>query len=212
MRPIAIVHCSGYSLEMNPELDAVEKKTGAQKPKFSDWEHVCWGDETRQLMGRIPMTLWLAKNIGAKHVIWSSGYSRLKPSGITESEFFFETALESFDRLRKAFPKRFADGPWRTERSFKRWLTETSAFDTESTNTATSMEQLTTIVKQLVGRSPSHVYLVSSANHVQRVLRDALTAFNLDGSARHTLSAVPAETSYGGKTPEDVVIKELGQQ
>ena len=53
-----------------------------------------------------------------------------------------------------------------------------------------------------------YVYLVSSANHSPRVLRDA-TKFFANSNIKPI--GVPADTSYGGKGPEDVVIFELGQ-
>ena len=53
------------------------------------------------------------------------------------------------------------------------------------------------------------LHLISSANHMPRVMRDAIKIF---GEMENVfLSGVPAGTSYGNKSPSDVVIYELGE-
>ena len=52
------------------------------------------------------------------------------------------------------------------------------------------------------------LHLVTSANHVPRVLRDATLAFA--DLANVVLTGVPAHTCYGGKAVADVEIRDLG--
>lgn len=211
MTMIRVVHVSGYTLAEEDVVQDVYDRNGRRVlGHYHDWERVCWGEGgSEQRMGRIPMGIWLARVLKAEHLIWSTGCSRY-PSGIWESERLYERANHSFEDLMRNFPKRFPRGMWHTEKAYRRWLDDISRFDTTSHNTATSMEAAALLVKEYVGKHDAVVYLVSSGNHVPRVVRDAQQYFPIDGSGKITLAAVPAETSYGKKDPSHTIVRDLG--
>ncbi len=70
-----IVHISGYSLREHPDLDVVDHKGRPLGKQYNDWEHVCWGDPSKGLLGRIPRALLEAyKTHGDRtHFVWSTG-------------------------------------------------------------------------------------------------------------------------------------------
>lgn len=210
MAIIQIVHCSGYSLSENLNLEVSDRGGKPVRGKYGDWHYVMWGDAQKQLVGRIPMALWTARVLRAKHILWSTGCTRLG-DGIWEAEHCYAVAEDSYTQLFKHFPNRFPRGMlWASERSYREWLHRTAVFDTESHNTMTSLEEAMLILKKLVRRDKAFIHCVSSSNHVPRVLRDAIVAFNLDGSGSVTLSAVPAETTYGGKPASATIVRDLG--
>ena len=210
-----IIHVSGYALAQDPKLqNVVTQKGEAAKGKYGDWEHVCWGERATGALGRIPMALWYANQVSANHIVWSTGCQRIK-DGAWEAQVFFERAVRSFDQLREDFPHRFSGLWYEDETAYQHWLRSNAVLDIESTTTSTSMEWLVRYMrKNFTG--PTTVHLVSSANHVPRVLRDAMDAFNYDyrkesNRQRVTLVAVPAETDYGKKWVQDVKVLDLGE-
>ena len=209
-----IVHVSGYALAQHPQLHYVVDREGQPATgKFGDWEHVCWGDPSSGALGRIPTALWYARQVAADRLVWSTGCQRIK-DGAWEAEFFFERAMTSFERLQADFPHRFGKHWFPSSRRQRSWLGSITALDTESTITSASMEWLARYVRKEVTGAVT-VHLISSANHVPRVLRDAMKSFNYDYGEenfhqRVTLIGVPAETNYGRKWVHDVVIRDLG--
>lgn len=209
-----IVHISGYTLGALQSGRHVVARSGAKVTyPHRDWEHVCWGDPANHLLGRIPMGLWLARYVGAQHIVWSTGASRI-PDGAWESEYMFELAQDSFSRLKRDFPRWFRGKKWQSEEVHREWLKKVSIFDTQSVDTRTSMDFLQRHVAAHLTRVGMFVYVVSSANHAARALRDAERAFGIGmpqpGNPNVILSATPAQTCYGGKTLTDVVVKDLG--
>lgn len=194
-----IVFFNGYSLAENPALSGVTNQKGESiVGKFGDWEHVCThrsaeelaGGDFHETLGRIPTTLMLAMNLNADCVIWSTGATWL-PDGTSEAKYSLGRALEilpKYSSLRDP-----------------EWLRRVSLLEEKSTNTATSMEETLKMIWPV--DEPTMLHLVSSANHMPRVMRDAVKVFG--GMSNIILSGVPAGTSYGGKTPADVGIDEL---
>lgn len=196
-----IVFFNGYSLAENPALSGVTNQKGEPVVgKFGDWEHVCAhisaeeraGSDFHETLGRIPTTLMLALNLNADRIIWSTGATWL-PDGTSEAKYSFERALEILPKYSSLL------GPG--------WLRRVSVLEEKSTNTATSMEEVLKLIWPV--DKPTMLHLVSSANHMPRVMRDAIKVFGKVSNV--ILSGVPAGTSYGGKTPADVVIYELGE-
>ena len=196
-----IVLFNGYSLAENPGLSGVTNQKGESVVgKFGDWEHVCThisceelaGGECHDTLGRIPTALMLAANLDAEYIIWSTGATWL-PDGTSEAKYSFDHALKSLSRCTTG---RSAD-----------WLCEISIIEDRSTNTMTSMQEAFKLIWPV--DEPTMLHLVSSANHMPRVMRDAIKVFGKVSNV--ILSGVPAGTSYGGKGPEDVVIYELGE-
>ena len=210
-----IVHISGYPLAELAELSSVvDQKGTAVDGKCKDWSEVSWGDPGRGQLGRIPMGLWAARSFAASKIVWSTGSTRIA-GGLFESEYMLETAKRSFHDLKEDFPHRFKGPDWKSEPNFLSWLRKVSVVDIESTNTRTSMERLAKLVFNTSGISSCIVVLVSSANHVSRVHRDAMRAFkcgtplwSLQSST--VLMALSSETCYGRKTVLDTVIRDLG--
>ena len=214
---IKIVHVNGYSLAENPHQSGVVDHEGdAKEVRFRDWEHVCWGDPEKGLLGRIPTALRLARDINATKIVWSTGASRLGNSQ-WEADVMFDRALHSYERLIKDFPDDF--GPrWFTKRCYRQYLERTRVSDIESINTLTSLQWLRGYIRHNFNRGELvQVYSVTSANHCPRTMRDIAIAFGYGTGARPdqywgrtTVSVWPALTCYGDRTIYQVVIKELG--
>lgn len=210
-----IVHISGYTLAAMQGVPAMSPNTDTLlPPSTNDWEEVCWGRDT--LLGRIPMGLWLARKVRANRIVWSTGASRRQHDGKIESEVLYEMALQNYHNLRRQFPHRFSKSEWTSEGAYTRWLKDTRVFESNSKNTSQSMTALRALVTDYVRPDEQvMIYLVSSANHAPRVLRDAQVAFAVgskrsDTRYRVALAAVSAETNYAGKHTEDVIVRDLG--
>jgi len=93
------------------------------------------------------------------------------------------------------------------EREFVRSI---SILEERSINTATTMIAVKDmLLERFATKEAVMLHLVSSANHMPRVMRDAAQVFG--DMIGVFLSGVPAGTSYGHKSPKDVVIYELGE-
>ena len=212
---VKVIHCNGYSLAEDPRIPRAHLQSISTEGRYGDWEHVCWGDPNRGALGRIPMTLWLARQVDANLVIWSTGSSRIV-GGDYEATVFLNRALQSFAKLKRDFPDRFGDDWWSNEGSYQHWIQAISITETTSQRTKDSFIEARKIVVDKFDSKPVTLYSVSSANHAPRVLRDELIAFEYGivsrSSYQHmTLCAVAAETCYGGGTITDVQVDDLGK-
>ena len=210
-----VVHCNGYSLAEDPRISRDKLQCISTEGKYRDWEYVCWGDPNTGALGRIPMTLWLARHVDANLIIWSTGSSRII-GGDYEATVFLNRALESFARLKRDFPDRFGDDWWSSEALYRNWIRAISTTEITSQYTSDSLIEARKIVVERFGSKPVTLYSVSSANHAPRVLRDELIAFEYGKPSRSrrqnmTLCAVAAETCYGRGTIGDVQVDDLGQ-
>ena len=210
-----VVHCSGYSLAEDPRISRDKLQCRSTEGKHRDWEYVCWGDPNTGALGRIPMTLWLARHVDADLIIWSTGASRII-GGDYEATVFFKRATQSFAELKRDFPHRFGDDWFSSEALYQDWVREISTTEVTSQRTADSLIEVRKIVIERFDSEPVTLYSVSSANHVSRVLRDELIAFEYGTRSRSpcqnmTLCAVAAETCYGGSTIRNVQVDDLGQ-
>ncbi len=219
MRQIEILtHISGYNLREIPKLKTVNKAGEPQLMTDGDWEHACMGDADTNQLGRVPMGLWVARKFGAKTVIFSTGCSRRVSDGKSEAEVTYEMARERYHDLHGFFPHRFSKRMWSTEQAYHSWLTRVSVFDNVSKNTSESMQVLQTKVLEAKHRRQHVVvFLVTSANHAPRVLRDAELAFGIGTASAAasfkqfvTLCSIPAETNYGKRQVQDVKVDDLG--
>ena len=209
-----VVHCSGYSLAEDPRISRDKLQCRSTEGKHRDWEYVCWGDPNTGALGRIPMTLWLARHVDADLIIWSTGASRII-GGDYEATVFLNRALQSFAELKRDFPNRFGDDWWSSEALYRNWIRAISTTEITSQYTSDSLIEARKIVVERFGSKPVTLYSVSSANHAPRVLRDELIAFEYGKPSRSrrqnmTLCAVAAETCYGGGTIRDVQVDDLG--
>src|SRR5215831_10813969 len=194
-----IVHCSGYSLAEDPRISRDKLQCRSTEGKYRDWEYVCWGDPNTGALGRIPMTLWLARHVDANLIIWSTGSSRII-GGDYEATVFLN---------------RFSDDWWSSEASYRDWLRAKSTTEITSQRTSDSLIEARKIIDARFDSKPLTLYSVSSANHAPRIFRDELTAFEYGTGLRSprrnmTLCAVAAETCYGGGTIRDVQVDDLG--
>lgn len=214
---VKIVHIGGYNLREIPGLETVNKAGTPQQMTDGDWERTCMGDPDTYQLGRVPMGLWVARTFSADTIVWSTGCSRRVSDGKTEAEVTYEMARDRYHDLHGFFPHRFSKRTWRTEEAYRAWLTRVSVFDNVSRNTSESMEVLRTKIKEAVHRSQHVVvYLVSSANHSPRVLRDGELAFDIGSLASSfkqyvTLCAIPAETNYGKGMVQNTKVDDLGK-
>jgi hypothetical protein len=210
-----VVHCNGYSLAEDPNIPRNKLQCLPTEGTHRDWEYVCWGDPDIGAVGRIPMTLWLARNVDADLIIWSTGSSRII-DGDFEATVFLNRALQSFAKLQRDFPGRFGDDWWSSEGSYQQWIQTISITEITSQRTSDSLIEARKIVVEKFDSKPVTLYSVSSANHAPRILRDELIAFEYGTGVRSprqgmTLCAVAAETCYGGGTIRDVQIDDLGK-
>lgn len=198
-------------------LETVNRAGAPQRATDGDWDHVCWGDADTYQLGRIPMGLWVARNFLADTIVWSTGCSTRVADNKSEAEVMYEVARERYLDLYGFFPHRFTKRTWRTEAAYHAWLTRVSVFDNVSRTTSESMTVLRTKIRESVrATTPVIIYLVSSANHMPRVLRDAELAFDIGTTTarfmqRVTLFAIPAETNYGKGMVQDTKVDDLGR-
>jgi hypothetical protein len=210
-----VVHCNGYSLAEDPRIPRDKLHCISTEGTHRDWEYVCWGDPNIGALGRIPMTLWLARHVDANLVIWSTGSSRII-GGDYEATVFFNRALRSFAELKRDFPDRFGDDWWSSEILYQDWIQAISTTEIASQRTSDSLIEARKIVVDTFESKPVTLYSVSSANHAPRIFRDELIAFEYGTGFRSsrqnmTLCAVAAETCYGGGTIRDVQVDDLGK-
>jgi len=124
--------------------------------------------------------------------------------------------MQSLAELKRDFPHRFGDDWFSSEALYQDWVREISTTEVTSQRTADSLIEVRKIVIERFDSEPVTLYWVSSANHVSRVLRDELIAFEYGTRSRSpcqnmTLCAVAAETCYGGSTIRNVQVDDLGQ-
>jgi hypothetical protein len=186
-----VVHCSGYSLaEKEGAFDVVDRRGNSIQGKFGDWTHVCVGNPGAGVLGRIPMSLRVAKVFDADCIVWSTGATF--QNGVSEAEVMMECALAHSQQQEISAVL----------------LRRISLIENESVNTLTSMEFVARILAERFAGRSLVLHLVTSANHAPRVSRDALVAFS--ATPRVILSIVPAHTCYGHKRPLDVLVRDLG--
>src|SRR6516225_3017529 len=109
-----VVHCNGYSLAEDPRISRDDLQCISTEGTHLDWEYVCWGDPNMGALGRIPMTLWLARHVDANLIICSIGSSRIKV-GDYRGKQQFHHELEPLAEMYKDFPDRFGDDWWSSE-------------------------------------------------------------------------------------------------
>jgi hypothetical protein len=217
---LSVVHYSGYDLnKLNDQ---------------GDWELVCWGDPKAGIMGRIPTTISTALLCNPVTIIWSTGATKLV-DGTRESEHAYDTAIQRYHRLREDFPSQFEEILPESSWEFEDWLSRASVFDRDSLNTVSSMEAAVPILDWVFAGRPGSVYIVTSANHAPRALRDALAIWQhgyvldripdfvrpgewrmkrkpaqaLANRQLVTIYAVAAGTSYGGRDPTDTYVEDI---
>jgi hypothetical protein len=209
-----VVHCNGYSLAEDPRISRDKLQCISTEGKHRDWEYVCWGDPNTGALGRIPMTLWLARHVDANLIIWSTGSSRII-DGDYEATVFLNRALQSFAELKRDFPDRFGDDWWSSEALYRDWIRAISTTEITSQRTSDSFIEARKIIDDRFDSKPVTLYSVSSANHAPRTFRDELIAFEYGTGSQSprqkmTLCAVAAGTCYGGGTIRDVQVDDLG--
>lgn len=190
---IHVVLFNGYSLLQHPRIAGhVSTAPGVKAgPYYSDWEHVCLG--TKEQPGRIPAAIALARELNADCLIWSTGATWL--GTISEARYCFEQAFGD---------DRYSPYLYEDEED---WLRRISFIEEKSTNTATTMVEVKKILRDKFPDKEIMLHPISSANHMPRVVRDMNAAF----ADMPNVHFPWARTSYGGKTPADVVIYELGE-
>lgn len=162
-----VVHCNGYSLAEDPRIPPDRLECVSTEGTHRDWEYVCRGNPNVGALGRIPMTLWLARHVDANLIIWSTGSSRIV-GGDYEATVFFKRALQSFAELKRDFPHRFGDDWESSETSYQRWIEAISITEIKSQRTCDSLIEARRIVVDRFGSKPVTLYSVTSANHAPR--------------------------------------------
>jgi hypothetical protein len=205
-----IVICKGYFICERPGTPALFARDGTLlPPKYGDWDHVFWGVPGQKL-GRLPMALHIANKFHASRLIFTIGSARLE-TGQTEAEWIREYVASCYHRLVEDFPKHFKSGRFSSEAHFLAWIKALSVFEDQGHNTQTDLRSVPDLIGDASGEEIGMIFVVSSGNHSPRTDRDGQIAFGKSGiDSRFALAFVPAETCYGGKRVEDVVIHDLG--
>ncbi len=216
---LRIVHCSGYALGNDRELKkcgTVVRMPDTQSQSFNDWGTVCWGMDG--LLGRVPKTVLVAKTTSADTIMWSTGSTHYKENDalISEAQRMYDTAYYGYGQLMEEFPHHFCkEGILRTEERYRAFIRSTSELDVQSKNTRTSMRVLAEKVDAWSGNSRAEVNVVTSVNHLPRVVRDAhitfIEVFGKKYAVRVSLVFHGADTCYGDGRCEDIIIKDLGR-
>lgn len=179
------------------------------------WEKLAWGVPP-YLMGRIPKAIQTYFRLGAEVIYFGTGAS--ERDGIKEGEFMFQTLLERKNRLGEFEAlKQFQDlgglDVHFTPRGPVIYAGKQAevVIDIQSQNTN---EEILAAGDAFLERGVTDVVLVSSASHMPRCLRDALTLYNHPryGGKYKTLAqgllVSPADTCYDGADYNDVIIFE----
>ncbi len=206
-----ILICKGYFICEKPGVPPLFSQDGVLlKPKFNDWDHVFWGVPGQKL-GRLPTALRMADELDVSALIFTIGSARLE-TGQSEADRIMEYVLGCRKRLTSDFPSAFNNGyRFKSELAFMGWLNKVMVFETEGHNTASSLRSAMSIVADVLKGEDGILLVVSSKNHSSRVLRDTELAVQASSlGQRLTVGVLDADTSYGGKDVEDVVIHDLG--
>ncbi|MBV9159678.1 MAG: YdcF family protein [Candidatus Kaiserbacteria bacterium] len=224
MAILTAVHVSGYSLaELRAFAPKVKDKSGAPKQAlYDDWQRVMWGGVN--LPGRIPMGIYMAHHTGARKLIWSTGASWV--DGMSEAEYTMFEAIGAYELLRKNFPAFFGAGFFKTDGDYRMWIQGISVAEQESRNTAESFQYAVPIIDELVGERLGELIVVTSENHIERTMRDAIsvmrhgklprspTVFDEVPAAKSKqliISGTGSFTGYAGLTASETYVRDLGQ-
>jgi hypothetical protein len=215
-----VVHVNGYDL-------------GAP-----DWLHVNFGARFDG-MGRVPAALLCAAHVQADRIIWSTGATyraldgeivKRKCPGVVlppAPQGAFSEARETYALARKWLLR----GAFRMFPEFEQFdldelearVAERSVLEEASYDTATSLMEAVRLINEVFEGEPGVVYTVSSANHMPRVLRDAMAVWKhgrLRGvdlaktiRNRHLVRVVawPADSCYGDGEVQDTLVDDLGK-
>lgn len=220
MQGKTIVHISGYALSENPSLGTLYDHDGNPAVgRYGDWERVCWGAQGKP--GRIPTGIEYAWSMRAGRVIWSTGATHFE-GGLSEAEYMQHLALERYAAMRTGF----SDVDFPDEFNFRYWLNDVSVIESQSATTSTSMLCAVPLIDNYLGEEPGVFAVVSSDNHVERVMRDAIAVMRygalLDDagnvvrevarpkSRRLTIVGVAAFTSYSDKDARSTLVFDRG--
>ena len=176
-----------------------------------DWEQVMWGSGRgvpgEQHLGRIATSFLLYLRGGIDFFVWNGGSSAKE--GLSESRYIHKFAREKIHDLKQDFPDYFSDFTDEDISALAYDLDSRSLFEERSVDTFSSIQALPRLLRE-ENLHPQAIILVSSANHVQRVLRDAINVFSDAGMREVVLSGVSSQTSYGGGDAARVQIQDLG--
>lgn len=186
---------------MHPKVLIAPQGYNVHKP---DWEYVIWGDPDKEELGRVPMALKEALSESNCAFLWNTGRS---VGTISEAMIIYLFTLANLARLPRQFPSYFST---QDIAFLGRVITNNSVFEENSINTTTSMESAIPVIRSF--GTPKKILLVSSANHISRVLRDAMLEWwmhNEPGLPKSIqIAAVPSHTTYGTHSIDDVSIWE----
>lgn len=177
-----------------------------------EWDTLVWGVAPSQ-MGRLPKAIQILLSFGASVIFFGTGAS--EKDGFKEGEYAFKTLLERQENLSKFDALKELPSINTLEVSLSEIkeggrLAEVIV-DAVSQNTK---EELLVAGDIFVARGVTHVFLVSSATHIARCLRDAQSVYNnpLYGGKYKALAqglmGAPADTCYAGADYDSTVIVE----
>jgi hypothetical protein len=199
----------GYYASERPGMPDLFRPDGSLiTSQYGDWDHVMWGEPGRP--GRIPTAIFTAQQFDAAKLIYVGGGARFA-SGQTEPDWVRQYIRENTPRLARDFPMQFHS--WSHSESHD-WLDGIWDVEHGGHNTATSLMAVAPGIVQRAGGMNFTVFVVTSANHIQRSLKDAILAFDeCKGVSwdRGMIHAVPAKTAYGGGSVVDVKVDDLGK-
>mmetsp|Transcript_13197 Transcript_13197/g.32038 ORF Transcript_13197/g.32038 Transcript_13197/m.32038 type:complete len:262 (-) Transcript_13197:261-1046(-) len=164
------------------------------------WERIVWGDEKKQLLGRIPQAVLMAHTEEAELIVFGTGGSETA-AGVKEGEYTMAFMFDNFERLRCFEALANID-----LKKLEKRMRTCSIVESQSQNTAEELQRCGVILN---GAHIERVILVSSPTHIPRCLRDACGEFARQGySFRRHLLAAASDTCYHNTTIHDVAIIE----
>ena len=184
------------------ERERERERADRQTHAHTAWESIVWGDESRQLLGRIPQAVLLAHRECASLVVFGTGGSAA-PDGTLEGEFTLDYMFSNWHRLARF--RAFDSVDLKTLEQHMRRCART---ESSSHNTLEELDACGRIFSQ--AQPPvSRVILVSSPTHLPRCLRDAAWLYaERQYAFRSHLFACPSDTSFAGCSPLDVAVVE----
>lgn len=158
----------------------------------SDWDKVVWGNPRAGLWGRSAQAMRVALMRNAP-ILFNTGNTSI--DGVSEARWMADIIRIHINEITDSL----GVGAEKVEAVLDR-----SIFEEKSVRTSDSMQYAVEILRDL---KASELVVVSSANHVSRCLRDALIEIKPE-IPNILVSAVAADTNYGGKALASLEIRE----
>lgn len=162
------------------------------------WESIVWGNPKEGMFGSIPRGVVEAYKNGAVKIFWGTGAS--EKGGIKESQYIYNFALSHIEEL--------ADLCGCDPAELRTFIEERSYIDLKAQNT---VEELKECFDMCLREDIPRIIIIPIATHASRSVKVALSTIFADPAYtgfHHSVYLAPADTSFSGSSPDDVVVVE----